>query len=57
MKGIIGIEIEIKALTGKWKMSQNKNEEDKAGVVGGLLGESNENSVAMAEFISSTKED
>ena len=57
MKGIIGIEIEIKSFEGKWKMSQNKNAADKTGVISGLIGDDNENSVAMAEFINSTKGD
>ena len=33
---IVGIEIEIARLEGKWKMSQNRPEADRAGVVAGL---------------------
>lgn len=36
MKGIVGIEIEIGRIEGKWKMSQNRNEADHRGVVEGL---------------------
>lgn len=36
MKAIVGIEIEIAAMEGKWKVSQNRNEVDKRGVVDGL---------------------
>lgn len=36
MKGIVGIEIEIGRIEGKWKMSQNRNEADQRGVVEGL---------------------
>ncbi|MFN0123087.1 MAG: FMN-binding negative transcriptional regulator [Blastocatellia bacterium] len=33
---IIGIEIPIRNITGKWKVSQNRNEADRAGVIDGL---------------------
>ncbi len=36
MKGIVGLEIEITRIEGKWKLSQNKNEADRQGVVAGL---------------------
>jgi len=36
MKGIIGIEIVITRITGKWKVSQNRPPEDRAGVHAGL---------------------
>jgi len=36
MKAIVGIEIEVTALEGKWKVSQNRNEADKRGVAEGL---------------------
>jgi transcriptional regulator len=36
LNGIIGFEIEITRIQGKWKMSQNRPEEDQAGVVDGL---------------------
>lgn len=36
MKAIIGIEIPIGRIDGKWKMSQNKDDADRAGVVAGL---------------------
>jgi len=34
---IVGLEIPIARLTGKWKMSQNRPAQDRAGVVEGLL--------------------
>jgi len=37
MKGIIGLEIDIASLVGKWKVSQNRSTEDQRGVVDGLL--------------------
>ena len=36
IKGIVGIEIALTALDGKWKTSQNRNEADRQGVVAGL---------------------
>ncbi|OFA00125.1 FMN-binding negative transcriptional regulator [Duganella sp. HH101] len=36
MKAIIGIEIPIDSLVGKWKVSQNRNAADQRGVVAGL---------------------
>ncbi len=36
LKGIIGVEIEIVSLEGKWKMSQNRSDEDIGGVIHGL---------------------
>jgi transcriptional regulator len=36
LKGIVGFSIRITRLQGKWKMSQNRPEADRAGVVAGL---------------------
>lgn len=36
VKAIVGIEIPISHVEGKWKMSQNKNDADREGVVSGL---------------------
>jgi transcriptional regulator len=36
LRGIVGLEIEITEIRGKWKMSQNRKLEDMAGVVHGL---------------------
>ena len=38
MKGIVGLEIPIARIEGKWKVSQNRPAIDKAGVVAGLRG-------------------
>lgn len=48
LRGIIGIEVEITALQGTWKVSQNKNREDNQGVVKGLRMESSEVASTMA---------
>jgi transcriptional regulator len=36
MKAIIGIEIPISRIDGKWKMSQNKDKPDRDGVIQGM---------------------
>jgi transcriptional regulator len=36
LRGIVGIEIEIAAIEGKWKVSQNRPEADRRGVADGL---------------------
>lgn len=36
LKAIVGLEIEITEIKGKWKMSQNRTSEDAQGVVNGL---------------------
>lgn len=36
LRGIVGIEIEITAIDGKWKVSQNRSEADRDGVEQGL---------------------
>jgi transcriptional regulator len=38
LKGIVGIEIPIARIEGKWKVSQNRPAVDRAGVVAGLAG-------------------
>lgn len=38
MKGIVGLEIPIARIEGKWKVSQNRPAVDQAGVVAGLRG-------------------
>jgi transcriptional regulator len=39
LKGIVGLEIEIARIEGKWKVSQNRPAADRRGVVEGLLAE------------------
>jgi transcriptional regulator len=38
IKGIVGLEIPIARIEGKWKVSQNRPAADQAGVVAGLRG-------------------
>lgn len=50
MKGIVGVEIPIDRIEGKWKVSQNRPEKDRAGVVTGLRAGS-ESAVVMADLV------
>jgi transcriptional regulator len=48
---IVGIEIPIAQLVGKWKVSQNRPEPDKLGVVAGLLGRNDAQALEMASLV------
>lgn len=54
--GIVGIEIPIARLTGKWKLSQNRSERDREGVVDGLTREGTESASTMATLVRHTFE-
>jgi len=49
IRAIVGIEITITRLEGKWKMSQNKSAADQAGVVRGLENQPNSMAQAVAD--------
>lgn len=51
MRGIVGIEMRVISLIGKAKLSQNRHEADRAGVVTGLIGEADPHGPAMADLI------
>ena len=51
IKAIVGIEIEITRIEGKWKASQNRPPADREGVMAGLEREGDERSAAMAELV------
>lgn len=54
LKAIVGLEIEITEIKGKWKMSQNRTSEDAQGVVKGLSDLSDPHSnPKVAEIVSS----
>jgi transcriptional regulator len=50
-RGIVGIEITITRLEGKFKMSQNKNEADQRGAIAGLRATGDPESLATAEIM------
>ena len=51
IESIVGIEIPIAQLTGKWKVSQNRPEKDRVGVVDGLMQLAGEANLAMATMV------
>jgi transcriptional regulator len=51
LNAIVGIEIELTALTGKWKVSQNRSAADREGSVRGLDAVGDENARAMARQV------
>ena len=51
LKGIVGVEIEITRIEGKWKVSQNKPETDRRGVAQGLRSSGGEASLRMADLV------
>lgn len=51
MRGIVGIEIAIESIAGKFKLSQNRQMSDREGVVEGLAAEPDASGPAMAAFI------
>lgn len=51
LKGIVGIELPIARIEGKWKVSQNRPGPDRAGVVAGLHAEGGEAASAMAQLV------
>ena len=54
VKGIVGLEIAIDRLEGKWKVSQNRPEIDRRGVVKGLEELDTPNSTLMKQIVTDT---
>jgi transcriptional regulator len=48
LKAIVGFELPIARLEGKWKLSQNKSAADVAGIRAGLAGEKDKDAAALA---------
>jgi transcriptional regulator len=53
LKGIVGFEMPVRSIRGKWKLSQNKTLADREGVSEGLLADGNP---ALAEAVRETLE-
>lgn len=51
IRGIVGIEVAITAMMGKWKVSQNRSDADVEGVIEGLREQSDEEAAAMAALV------
>lgn len=54
---IVGVEIEITRLEGKWKMSQNRPADDVQGVIDGLSASDDARERAMAELVRARRRD
>jgi len=52
LRGIVGFRFAITRLKGKWKMSQNREVQDRAGVVKGLSARATGDDLEMAEIVS-----
>lgn len=51
LSAIVGIEIPISRLEGKWKMSQNRTQPDRLGTIAGLQGRADANARAVAALV------
>lgn len=57
LKQIVGLELTITRLEGKWKMSQNRDEEDRHGAAEGLRREAGRAGAAVADLITTLNRD
>ncbi len=55
VKGIVGVEIPIARIEGKWKVSQNRPAIDQAGVVAGLQSEGGDAAIMASEVLERSK--
>jgi transcriptional regulator len=51
VKGIVGLEMAIERIEGKWKVSQNRSEQDRSGVARGLAELNTAESLAMKALV------
>jgi transcriptional regulator len=51
LNGIVGVEIPITRIEGKWKTSQNRSQADKLGIVAGLDEHNDDNSRKMSALV------
>lgn len=54
-KAIVGVEISVERLEGKWKVSQNRSEADRQGVIAGLEALGSHSSHEMANLVRDKK--
>jgi transcriptional regulator len=54
LKGIVGFEIPIRTLEGKWKTSQNRDQRDREAVISGLTALGSPESGTMARLVEET---
>jgi transcriptional regulator len=55
LAALIGLEITIERMEGKWKTSQNQKPQDHQGVIDGLTKEGTQNALAMAALVKNTR--
>jgi transcriptional regulator len=51
VQGLVGLEIPIARLVGKWKVSQNRSDRDREGVADGLTAEGTASAATMADLV------
>ncbi len=51
LRAIVGIEIPLDSLVGKWKVTQNRSQADRLGVATGLMDQSSDATAAMATLV------
>ncbi len=51
LAGIVGVEIHVESMEGKWKLSQNRSAADRAGVVAQLTASGRDNDGALATLM------
>ena len=56
LRGIVGFELAVERLEGKWKMSQNRSADDRAGVAEGLAREGRAEVAALVAGVSGPEE-
>jgi transcriptional regulator len=57
LKAIVGIEIPVRRMEGKWKVSQNRPESDREGVIQGLAELNHPESLAMKALVEKANEE
>jgi transcriptional regulator len=55
LKGIVGLELSIRRLEGKWKVSQNRTDRERKGVIDGLTKLNTPESLAMRALVESRR--
>ena len=56
LRAIVGIEVAVSTITGKWKVSQNRTAQDAQGVVAGLKGQGDHEASTMAEWVEARRQ-
>jgi transcriptional regulator len=55
LRAIVGIEIPIRRIVGKWKVSQNRSDADRVGIVAGLVARGDAQSKTMAALVEKSR--